>query len=747
MASKKVLIDIRVTDKQASVSVNKTKRSVDALASSTRSFTKAQKDANEQIQKGATSAGLAGAIVTEFGRTISDLPFGFVAISNNLSQLASLTGLFFANAARSGITAARAFKELGQQFLGPVGIITLFQIAITIFTSERAKNFISSIFKTAEAFNGLREILPDVVQKSKTLVGNFELYTSILQDATETQEQKTIALKKLNKEYPDFNANILTEADNTREAALAIDEYTEALERRAISQAAEDKFREIRSKIIGIELKKELDVQEQVSELNKRLLKEEFEAEQTSQGFAKSRVISQEEKVTQYQITTQKIINSANDEIDAERKKLDVLRKLIDLEFKKKNSDIVRDRKQFRRGRLALESIEESFRQRSVDQTLMTESEKIKLAGDFSKKEIDIRVENFRKTQEVRLKNYVNDINNSKLSEERKNELIKAANRDFNQSIIDAERDASDVKLQINKATALELKMLSDDRRRTVEDNYAAMQDAERELGIAKDTLAQKESFLTKTNRERLEFSREQVDLTVEQTNAEKTRLQGLIDSNEQEIKSTEEKIASGELTQEQKDLELVNLSNFNLRAIELDSQYTAVSGKNADARIKIAQAEANAKVQAFQVTADALNAFAKLAGEDTKAGKALAVSGALISTYLSAQRAFESQFRPLATVDSPVRGAIAAAAAVASGLANVKAILSVDETGESGVGTSPQIQAPAFNVVGTSQVNQLAETVSSQLGNQPPLRAFVVGAEVTDQQAFDRKIIETAGL
>ena len=158
--------------------------------------------------------------------------------------------------------------------------------------------------------------------------------------------------------------------------------------------------------------------------------------------------------------------------------------------------------------------------------------------------------------------------------------------------------------------------MLSNDRRKAVEDNIAAIPRCERELGIAKDTLAQKESFLTKTNRERLEFSREQVDLTVKQTDAEKTRLQGLIDSNEQQIKSTEERLASGELTEEQRDIALVNLSNFNLRAVELDSQYTAASSKNADARIKIAQAEANAKVQAFQVTADALNAFAKLAAE-----------------------------------------------------------------------------------------------------------------------------------
>jgi hypothetical protein len=749
-STKKILIDIRVADKQATISVNKTKKSVDDLATSTRAFTAAQREANKELQKGATSAGLAGAIVTEFGRTVSDLPFGFVAISNNLSQLASLTGLFFANATRSGLTAAQAFKELRTQFLGPVGIITLFQIVLAIFTSEKAKNFISSIFETTKAFGGLREILPDVVKKSRTLVGNFELYTSILRDATETQEQKTIALKKLNKEYPDFNSNILEEADNNREAALAIDEYTDALERRAISQAAEDKFREIRSKIIELSLKKELDVQEQVSKLNKRLATEEFELEQTSQGFAKSRVVSQEEKLSQYQKVTQGIINAADEEIAVERNKLDVLRKLIDLEFKQNDSAIVRDRKQFRKGRLALERIEESFRQKSIDQSLKTEDERIRLAGEFSKKEIDIRVEAFRKSQKVRLDNYVKDIEKSKLSEDRKNELIKAANRDFNQSIIDAEKDASLVKIQIDSATTTELKLLSDERREVVIDNIAAMREAERELAFSKEELALKESFLTSTQRERLEFTREQVDLTVEQTDAEKSRLQSEIDANDRAIQSTKDRLASGELTKEQQDLALVALSDYQLRAVQLDTEYTAASDRNAEARIKIAQAEANAKVQAFQVTADALNAFAKLAGEDTKAGKALAVSGALISTYLSAQKAFESQFKPLATVDSPVRGAIAAAAAVATGLANVKAILSVDPNGESGTKSAPP--APAFNVVGTSVSNQLLDTISGQLGANgvlggEPIRAYVVGSEVTNQQNLDRQIEQGASL
>jgi hypothetical protein len=50
---------------------------------------------------------------------------------------------------------------------------------------------------------------------------------------------------------------------------------------------------------------------------------------------------------------------------------------------------------------------------------------------------------------------------------------------------------------------------------------------------------------------------------------------------------------------------------------------------------------------------------------------------------------------------------------------------------------------APQFNVVGTSGVNQIAQG----LGNQSPVMAYVVGSQVTTQQALDRNIVRTATL
>ena len=54
---------------------------------------------------------------------------------------------------------------------------------------------------------------------------------------------------------------------------------------------------------------------------------------------------------------------------------------------------------------------------------------------------------------------------------------------------------------------------------------------------------------------------------------------------------------------------------------------------------------------------------------------KAAQIAGALMTTYASANSAYHSQFKPVADLSSPVRGAIAASAAILAGLANVNKI------------------------------------------------------------------------
>ena len=92
--------------------------------------------------------------------------------------------------------------------------------------------------------------------------------------------------------------------------------------------------------------------------------------------------------------------------------------------------------------------------------------------------------------------------------------------------------------------------------------------------------------------------------------------------------------------------------------------------------------------------------------------------------------------------------------AAVLGAASQAKGILSSSSNGSSVSGiststlTSPsatqfESQAPEFNIVGTSGVNQIADVVSSQA----PVKAYVVANDVTTAQALDRNIVESATL
>lgn len=159
-------------------------------------------------------------------------------------------------------------------------------------------------------------------------------------------------------------------------------------------------------------------------------------------------------------------------------------------------------------------------------------------------------------------------------------------------------------------------------------------------------------------------------------------------------------------------------------------------------------------KLTQQQKTAIVSNGFKNLAnilGEESAAGKAAAIAAATIDTYQSANASYKS----LAGIPivGPALGAVAAGAAIVSGLATVKKITSTKIPSNKSVsapsgGSAPRTsvsQPPAFNVVGASDTNQLAEAIGSQ--SQEPVKAYVVANDVSTAQSMDRNIVEGASI
>jgi hypothetical protein len=129
--------------------------------------------------------------------------------------------------------------------------------------------------------------------------------------------------------------------------------------------------------------------------------------------------------------------------------------------------------------------------------------------------------------------------------------------------------------------------------------------------------------------------------------------------------------------------------------AIDALNKKGVISEKEAsDAKIAIAKAEKDARNAALAEGANVLNQASELLGKSTAEGKALAVASATISTYLSAQKAFES-FASIPVVGVGL-GIAAAGVAVASGIATVNKILSTPVPGNNGGGGGGAVAAPS---------------------------------------------------
>lgn len=168
-----------------------------------------------------------------------------------------------------------------------------------------------------------------------------------------------------------------------------------------------------------------------------------------------------------------------------------------------------------------------------------------------------------------------------------------------------------------------------------------------------------------------------------------------------------------------------------------------AIKKNYTDQESKLRRDTLNAELD---VVKGAFDAIGQIAGEQSVLGKASAVASAVINTYQAATNALANTPAP------PPFPQIAAGVAIASGLASVRKILQtpvpdgnggLSSGGGGSLPSAPTIQQPQFNIVGQSGTNQLAQSIGGQFSQ--PIRAYVVGGEVTTSQQLERQRVRTA--
>lgn len=169
---------------------------------------------------------------------------------------------------------------------------------------------------------------------------------------------------------------------------------------------------------------------------------------------------------------------------------------------------------------------------------------------------------------------------------------------------------------------------------------------------------------------------------------------------------------------------------------------------ETAQANKKIAEEEAQFKINQTKEVASTLENLGNIVGKQTVAGKALGIATALINTYQGASEAIKQK----STLPSPfdVIAKIAnVASIVATGIKTVKAITAVQVPGGSGGSASaPTISttAPIAPPQPQAMMTQLNQQSINQLGSATN-RAYVVESDVTNSQERIKRINRAARL
>ena len=222
----------------------------------------------------------------------------------------------------------------------------------------------------------------------------------------------------------------------------------------------------------------------------------------------------------------------------------------------------------------------------------------------------------------------------------------------------------------------------------------------------------------------------------------------------QKENEKAQTEIQKIELEKERKIAELERLKATEEEKANIIAFY---DGKITDAKDKNEEKQKRLKeIRTKQTLSDAKNTFnqiAQLAGEDSKVGKAFAIASATISGVEGVQNAYTTAQKSPITTFFPAYPIVSAGLAAAVAVKNIATIKKQDPSGKgasaspqrpSGIPPTPSIP-PAFNVVGASGTNQLADAIGGQ--TQQPVQAYVVSSEVTTAQELDRNIIDDASI
>jgi ribosomal protein L16 Arg81 hydroxylase len=687
-ASNIKVLTLQVDTGTGEIKINGVKSSIEGATKAMNEFNATSAKTSAATKDLGSSAGIAGATVNEFGRLISDMPYGITAITNNISQLGSMFAILVT---KTG-SVTNAFKSLFATLKASPALLALlaFQAAVAGLelwaqASRKTKKSVDDLSKaTAEA--GIR----------------LKIARKIITDSNATLKQKETIVREVNEEYKNFNIILDKNGIATKESTEKLNIHIASLEKLAETQGIVNEMQKIYGEIAILNAK---TASEAATFWDKVAASAAAGSKDTKLGNYFDNLEKEIEK--RGNITREKL-NAKFEELLANyRKQLETLfapppekgDKTVKI-LEDFNELLIQTQIKYLK---SLDEVSEEDKRKTIDKVTALNLTLLNIQEEASVKKA---TEEKRSVDEMLILAESFALKKAAIIRESNSEVL-AMMRSFHSELkIDAQEAAENQYLELDVLTPLE-----DQIKKSTKAVASVMGDEQKRREKATENGNNAVSKLRQDDKIAAIWAAQDLSNGVF----------GVLESSfQREIDIERNK---------------TNEKNNELRARLADENLSADERRNIQDRIA-SNDEALRKKQE------------KIEEKKFKLNKAASIANALVNTYLAASQALSDKTNPstFAKIAATV-AVIGVGLAQVAMIAKQKFV-----TSQSGLGgfagsgsVGAGVQAPDFNIVGASPTNQIANAISEN--ERKPIKAYVVSRDVSSAQEMDRNIIGVASL
>ena len=654
------------------------------------------------INVSSQASGAATSSVMELGRVISDAPYGMRGMANNLSQLTSM--LFYASTAAGGFTLA--LKQMWKAMMGPLGLVLIITAAIS------ALDYMSTqVDKTKKKMDDLSSTFTEGAAKLLVLKANLDSNNVSL-------DRKNELIALATEEFEGLNLQLDENGKLTVASTNALNDYTKQLVNTAKARAIVELIQESQKKLAQEEGK---TIEENLTWYNKLYVAMLNSGTVRQRAMAASVAVdiaddAQDEKIKKYTEETDKFVAMLTED----NAKLGILIwNPNKSKAKGPKTPKTKGSTDFS-GKLLDFSVEnDKIRDEEMKKTIIFEQDKLAYLHQAEMRELTQKKDHYVKLESERLLNFkkkqlriINDTNQTEANKKVAEDNIVNADKEFKAKMTTSNENYATAVVNLNKWQVIENKLLIKAQQEDENAFKAWEQEQQRIRAEYKKTFMGTVKALNREDHiEKMEIRKLEIE---EILNTELLAAKAKL-ALKKEYSDLETKIVK---SQAQIDADVWAAKKAMMNDI-MDSTISIFSTMKSQQEKGSKEEKKYALLEIYAGAAKGLMNGVLIAGEASK--KAGTAAPFIYAGVLATQ---------VASVYSSVQ---AAKKVLAGGSPN----------GGSKVAT-PTF-SPNFNVVGNSDTNQLAESISDQTNS--PTRAYVVYEDIATAGVVSEQSIESSGI